>query len=394
MWLRRVERGVQVHRLHHYVPGRQSAWRRGLYEATFLLHALSLRRLSRPDAVLGIVPSLSGGALAALAARLFGVPFGLLFQDLVAPAASQSGVPGGGRVARATGAVERQVALGADRIAVIAEGFRPYLVGLGVDASRIHRVRNWTHIGQPRRDRETTRAALGLPHDATICLHAGNMGYKQGLENVVECARRAVRTDPSLLFVLMGDGNQRTHLESLASGLPNIRFLPPQPEEEFPDVLAAADMLLINQRPTILDMSLPGKLTSYLFIGRPVVAAVAPASETALELKAAGCGVVVDPTSAEALLAALRRLAADPVSAGELGERGQNYARNHFTAAAALGDMERFVAGLARVPVPERIDARAAATHGLSPASRQALAFRDMIATAPRTQEPVQMAGD
>jgi hypothetical protein len=49
-------------------------------------------------------------------------------------------------------------------------------------------------------------------------------------------------------------------------------------------------------------MSLPSKLTSYFPAARPVVAAVAPDSETAREIQSAQAGYVVapeDPTSQE-----------------------------------------------------------------------------------------------
>jgi glycosyltransferase involved in cell wall biosynthesis len=169
------------------------------------------------------------------------------------------------------------------------------------------------------------------------------MGFKQGLENIVACAQLAQHTHPELLFVLMGDGNQRAELEARATGLSNLRFFPPQPEERFSDALAAADILLVNQRPSVTDMSLPGKLTSYFAVGRPVVAAVAPASETAAELQAAGAGMVVPAGAPDLLLGALHELSLDPERASALGQRGLAYARDHLTAPAALARLEAFV---------------------------------------------------
>jgi glycosyltransferase involved in cell wall biosynthesis len=170
------------------------------------------------------------------------------------------------------------------------------------------------------------------------------MGLKQGLENVVDCARIATTVMPELLFVLMGDGNQRPMLEERAAGLPNLRFLPPQPDDDFPNVLAAADVLLVNQRPTVTDMSLPGKLTSYFASGRPVAAAVAHASETARELDAAGAGLVVEAGQPAALLGAIQCLIANPLRAADLGERGRLFAQHHMTPAAALARLDHFLA--------------------------------------------------
>jgi colanic acid biosynthesis glycosyl transferase WcaI len=95
LWKRESVNGVDVRRRWHYVPRQQSAIRRGLYEGTFLLTGLSALALPRPDMIVGIVPSLSGGLLARLVAWRFRVPYGLVFQDLVGQAAKQSGVGGG-----------------------------------------------------------------------------------------------------------------------------------------------------------------------------------------------------------------------------------------------------------------------------------------------------------
>ena len=55
-------------------------------------------------------------------------------------AAKQSGVAGGDRVADLVRRAEGGLARRATRIAVIAEGFRPYLEEEGVDPARIGRI--------------------------------------------------------------------------------------------------------------------------------------------------------------------------------------------------------------------------------------------------------------
>jgi colanic acid biosynthesis glycosyl transferase WcaI len=337
--------GVDVRRVRNYVPRRQSTLRRGLYEVSFLLGGLTALDVPKPDVVFGVVPALSGGVLARLAAQHYSAPYGLIFQDLTGPAATQSGVSGGGRAARPISAVEGWVARGATAIGVIAEGFRPYLETLGAKPDRIQRVRNWMHLEEPKLTRAATREHLGFPPDAVVCLHAGNMGYKQGLDNIVECARLAVETDPRLLLVLMGDGSQRAVLVDLARRyqLPNLRFLPIQPAELFSSVLAAADVLLVNQRSAVTNMSLPGKLTSYFAAGRPVVAAVSPESETATEIHATGTGMLVPPDQPSLLLTAIRQLVADPGYSERLGAAGKRYARTTLGPDQALASLKVLV---------------------------------------------------
>ena len=356
LWKREPLNGVDVRRRWHYVPRSQSPVRRAMYEGTFLLTGLSALALPRPDVVLGVVPSLSGGFLARLAARRFRVGYGLIFQDLMGRAAEQSGISGGGRVAGLARAAERWAVRGAAAIGIIAEGFRPYVESLGVESGRIRLVRNWTHLEAPTIDRAVVRRRLGLPQDAVLCLHAGNMGYKQALESVVECARLATGSGGRLLFVLMGDGSQRRHLERLVAeyGLPNLRFLPLQPKDLFPSVLAAADLLLLNQRGVVKDMSLPGKLTAYFASGRPIVAAVAADSETARELAASGASIVVEPDTPAALLDGIQDLLREPARCEEMGAAGSRYAAENLSPSAVLTQYEELVNSLLAPPPQSR----------------------------------------
>lgn len=300
--LRRTEQrnGVTIHRRRQYIPASQSATRRALYEATFCAQN-AIDTLPKPDLVIGVMPALADGVLAARAAKKHDVPMTLWIQDLFGQAALQSGVDGGKSIATKVARLEGWVARQADALAIIAEGFRTPLENLGVDPARIHRVRNWTHISPPTMSQQDARTALDLPLDKTIVMHAGNMGLKQGLENVIDAARLAVDTAPELLFVLMGHGSQRPRLETLANGLPNVRFIDPVSEEMFPNALYAADILLINQLGSVIDMSLPSKLTSYLAVGRPVVASVHQDSETARAIEELGGGVVVQADRPELL---------------------------------------------------------------------------------------------
>lgn len=343
--LRMTERrnGVTIHRFRQYIPESQNAITRIGFETSFLVNAMIARGIPRPDRILGYLPSLSDGVLAMLAAKRYVAPYGLLVQDLVGQAAAQSGIPGGARIAGATRSIEGWAARQAAAVGVVAEGFRPRLIDLGVAPDRIHRVRNWTHVGGATRSPKETREKIGLPRHAKIALHAGNMGLKQGLENVIDAARLAEKIDPELLFVLVGDGNQRDMLVERAQGLSNVRFLPSQAEEEFPNVLAAADVLLINQRLSVTDMSLPSKLTSYLRAGKPVVAAVAPASETVTELNAARAGEIAPAGDPAALVSAIRHVLADPDRAAQLGANGTAYATGPLSPDAALGGITRLL---------------------------------------------------
>ncbi|MHB8574546.1 MAG: glycosyltransferase [Dehalococcoidia bacterium] len=352
-WLRESRGGVTVYRLRHHLPARPSAIGRGLYEASFLLHGLRGLLLPRPDLVLGVVPAAADGVLARILAARFGVPYGLLFQDLMGLAAEQSGTRGSAGVAQVARLLERWPARHAMAVAAVSPGFFPYLRALGVPESRLMYLPNWTHIVPPTADRRATRQALGWGSGEQVVLHAGNMGVKQALEQVLAAARLAAARQDCTRFVFLGDGNQRAMLEQQARVLvlPNCTFIDPVPDARFSDVLAAADVLLLSERVSVREMSLPSKLTSYFAAGRPVVGVTSADGCTAAELRRAGAGLIVPPEQPAALLEALARLRDDPALGELLAASGRAYTRAQLGETPALRRAEQFIARIAgRVP--------------------------------------------
>lgn len=334
--------GVRITRRGHYVPRHQSITHRLLYEASFFAAGATVRP-PRPDVVIGVTPSLSGAALARLFASRFRVPYGVVVQDLMGPASEQSGIGAGRRISGVTRIFERATFRQAHSIAVVSQAFVPYLEALGLRRDRLVHLPNWSHVLPATHDARETRQALGWGDETQVVLHGGNMGLKQGLEQVIDAARVAAQRRLPIRFVLMGDGSQRVLLQEQAKHLPNVSFLGVQPEAAFADILLAADVLLLSERESVVDMSLPSKLTSYLTAGRPVVAAVAPSGATAAEVARAGAGLVVVPGNHEALLAAILRLRADASLSKQLVAQGRAYALRSLGREAALHRAEGFL---------------------------------------------------
>jgi glycosyltransferase involved in cell wall biosynthesis len=348
LWSRERLRDVDVVRAAHYVPRSQSAIRRGIHEATFgLTGVLATMSLPRPDMILGITPSLSGAVVARLAAERFKVPYGILFQDLMGLAARQSGVPGGGGVARVTAAAESWAVRRSAAVAVVSRAFIPYLGSIGVDPALIHHVPNWSRLAKPVLSIAETRERFGWNDDRTVVLHAGNIGFKQGLEQVVDAARVAATRGLPIRFVIAGGGNREAAIREAAADLANVEFIGVQPDGRHASLLAAADVLLLSERPSQIEMSLPSKLTSYFAAGRPIVAAVSAGGASAAEIERSGAGIVVPAGRPEALLASVGRLHDDADLASRLGAAGLAYAAANTSAASCLERATLFVDAIA-----------------------------------------------
>jgi glycosyltransferase involved in cell wall biosynthesis len=273
-------------------------------------------------------------------------PYGVLFQDMMGQAAQQSGIRGGsGYAARVARRLERWAVARASAVAAVSESFLPHLRALGLSDDRVVLTPNWPHLARPDMDageRSALRERLGWSPGTQVVLHAGNMGLKQGLEQVVASAQLADATQRPVLFVLLGDGNQRAALERAGSGVRRLRFMDSQPDDDYMRILGAADVLLVSELASSVSMSLPSKLTSYFLAGRPIVAAVPPDGGTARELVRSKAGIVVPPSQPRALLDALEEIASTADLERRLGAAGQEYAERHLSEHVALSRLEAF----------------------------------------------------
>lgn len=313
-----------VRRCRHYVPSRPTALRRMAFELSFGFAAhRALRAMERPDLVLAISPSLAGAAAAARYAASAGIPFGLVVQDIVSAATEQSVT---GRAFRGPASLLEGYALRqAAAVGMVSETFAPRLTALGARGGRLLPVRNWPLSERAFPSRGEARQRASFPSGEVVCVHAGNLGAKQGLETVVEAAALAARTGAPVRFVLIGDGNQRARLEALARDVPRMEFRPLLPESDLFDALAGADVLLLTQRASVRDMALPSKVTTYVRSGTPIVAAVAADSAAGRDLSAYGAALMVPPERPELLLDAVLRAARDPELGRSLVEGAQAY---------------------------------------------------------------------
>jgi colanic acid biosynthesis glycosyl transferase WcaI len=212
-----------------------------------------------------------------------------------------------------------------DRVSSISPRMMRKLLRKGVDRSRIGYFPNWvdTALIKPIARENSLRQELGIPANTAVCLYSGNMGEKQGLEVLVDVARKFVGSR-SPLFLVCGDGAAKARTIAAATGLDNIRFLPLQPLRRLNELLGLADIHLLPQRIDAEDLVMPSKLTAILASGRPVVASARPGSDVA---HAAGAGgLIVPPGDVTAFAAALQRLLEDDSLRTALGQSGRAFA--------------------------------------------------------------------
>lgn len=310
VWRRReVLNGVSVLRLRTRMPRPMTGVQRLLFELSYLLSAI-MHGPGDAGTVVGIIPGLGSGLAAAVHGRLRRRRVVIVVQDLAGRGLRQSGLSSARALGALAGAAENLAIRWADQVIVISDNFVKPLEDSGISPSKMRVLSNWS--------KETATPELAVapqPASAVTLLHAGSMGMKQGLEQLVATAAEASKRGRDWKFVLVGDGSERRRLELLATGLDNVEFRDPVSGGEFPSLLASAQVLLLFQAPTNIDMSFPSKLTSYFGAGVPVVAVVAQEGPVGQLLESTGSGLVAAPGCPAATVDALDALLNDPARA-------------------------------------------------------------------------------
>ncbi|BAZ92990.1 glycosyltransferase [Thiohalobacter thiocyanaticus] len=333
LYRRETINGVGITRCPLWVPARPSGLKRILHLASFALSAFPVivwkAVRMRPDIVFVVEPPLFCAPSALLAAGLGGAQSWLHVQDFEVDAAFDLGVLKARWLRKLVLKTESWLMRRFARVTTISERMLERLSQKGVEPERVGLLPNWVELERiyPLQEPSSLRAEWGMTESDTVVLYSGNMGEKQGLEILLETARR-LEDRSDIRFVLCGDGSARARLEVLAGGMRNVEFKPLQPLDRLNDLLNLADIHVLPQRGDAADLVLPSKLTNMLASARPVVATAAPGTQVAEIVEA--CGIVVPPEDADALARAVAQLSDSAAKRSEFGAAARRLAETDW----------------------------------------------------------------
>ena len=178
--------------------------------------------------------------------------------------------------------------------------------------------------------------------DRYVFLYSGTLGLKHRPEVLYGLAEQHVG-DAEVVVISQGMGETRLREMLVERPLPNLRLLPFQPIEDYPDILGAADTLIALLEPAAGTFSVPSKVLSYLCAGRPILAAIPPANLAARTIEKSGAGMVVPPDDPEAFLVAAKQLRIDADRRRAAGANGRAYAEAVFDTATITDRFESVI---------------------------------------------------
>ncbi|WP_455281694.1 WcaI family glycosyltransferase [Cupriavidus necator] len=332
--------GVKIFRAPLWVPRRPSGLKRLLHLASFAicsLPAIIWQAAWRPDIVFIVEPPLFCAPTALIFSKIIGAKSWLHIQDFEVDAAFALGLLKFAWLRKLVASGERLLVRQFDRVSTISHAMLDLAKRKGVEDQQLIFLPNWANLTKitPRENTTVFRKKFNISKEAIVCLYSGNMGGKQGLEILADVAE-ALHNDPLIHFIFCGDGPEKASLQRRCADLERVHFLPLQPAELLPDLLATADIHLLPQRADAADLVMPSKLTGMLASGRPIIATAHPGTELANAVT--GRGLVVPPEDPAAIVDAISALAREKTHRSRLGAEARHFAERTLSIDNILND--------------------------------------------------------
>lgn len=236
-------------------------------------------------------------------------------------------------VVRLMSAIERWCVRNASHVVTISAGFEDAVEGFGVKRERLTTIPNWAPLDDVpvlAQDNPWSREH-NLQTGPPVLLYSGSMGIKHRPSALVSLAEELAESQPDAVIVVVSEGVGTEWLveQCAKRAINNIRFLPFQPFDRLPEVLASADVLVTLLEPDAGEFSVPSKVLTYLCAERPVIGLM-PLNNAASRLiySEANAGLVADDI--DSFVENALELLANPRERKEMGNRGRKYAEREF----------------------------------------------------------------
>ncbi|HEY1298194.1 MAG TPA: glycosyltransferase family 4 protein [Chloroflexota bacterium] len=243
------------------------------------------------------------------------------------------------------------LALGAEQILVISPEIRRHLKRVG---ARDQALVDFNFVGldietfQPSADdHRSVRLEFGFEPDALLVTTIGALHPRKSHELFIDAARTVREAEPRACFLIVGDGELRADLESLAAarGLTE-RLVFTGIRDDVARLLAATDVYV---KPGVVEGFVGITVLEALSLGKPVVAF--ETEDVKLALADGETGLIVANGDVRELADRILYLLHNPQVGHRLGQAGQQIVLERFDFGVLARRLEEFYQGVLGRPV-------------------------------------------
>ena len=212
-------------------------------------------------------------------------------------------------------AIGKQALRAADKIIVVSNATKNYVLSLGADSEKIRVLHNGVDVNRFRPltgVKDEMRKKLGISKDSSVVLTVRRLVYKNGIDTLIESAKIAIEKNPRLFFLVVGKGPDFGKVKEKIEELgiqENFRLTGFISDEALPFYYNVADFFVL---PSKSGEGLPLVALEAMACGVPVIATnVGGISEVMEE----DHGKLVPPNSPDSLAEAILEFSHSELSA-------------------------------------------------------------------------------
>jgi len=223
-----------------------------------------------------------------------------------------------------------------DRITCVSQPMREHI------ARRTRREVSVVYNGALR---SQLGAVDGTCPDPDLFCYAGNLGYAQGLDVMLDAFAAASKasTMSNARLRLVGTGAVENELRSQAERLgilPRVDFLGVRPKREALELMSQSGVLLIPLMDSpAFALTVPSKIFDYMGLGRPIVASIRGEGRDILEQT--GANIVTEPGNRDALADAMIHTRMNWQTMMDRSPANIALASDRFSRESAVDELER-----------------------------------------------------
>jgi glycosyltransferase involved in cell wall biosynthesis len=305
--------GIEI----HYVPvayeNRYGFYKRGL---SFIKYALNATRvagkLKGVDLCYAISVPLTVGQAAIWIERKYGIPFYFEVGDIWPEAPVQMGFVQNPFLKHSLYWLERRLYKRARKIVALSQPIKEWILKRTAN-KEVAVIPNMADIDyfKPSLKEESLISRFQTTGQFVIS-YIGAVGFANGLDYFLECARACAKAQLPVRFLICGDGAMTGNLKAAMDTLKldNVEFVPFQDRKGVRDVLNVTDAAFICYKPfPILETGSPNKYFDGLAAGKMII--VNFKGWIRDEIEKYNCGVAVDPRFPHDIVEKLRPLLED-----------------------------------------------------------------------------------
>jgi colanic acid biosynthesis glycosyl transferase WcaI len=337
---------LEIRRCPQYVPEAPSGLKRVLLDLSFLISSafpvLKLLFGRRFDYVLAVAPAFQVGLYGIIFRKLHRAKFLYHIQDLQIEAAKDFNLIKSKHAINFLFKVEKLIFDRCDVISTISPGM---VAKVRNKAKKdVFLFPNWTDVTSffPIENKADLKRKFSFSPSDKIILYSGAIGEKQGLDSILAIANQ-LRNLQDIKFIICGSGPYKHELQRLAKKLNvrNVHFMPLQPPSQFNDFLNLADIHLVLQKSSAVDLVMPSKLATILAVGGLSIVTANPGSGLYTLVKEHEIGVLVNTENLEELKDCILKLIESDYS--HINVNARKYAENYLRSDKILNAYEAFI---------------------------------------------------